>query len=163
MKGKTVKESAITSSHLMLIKDSGNFIFDGGKTIPMVHGGILMTLMDEIAGMVATKHAGTHVATACIDMQFIAPAFAGNRMILRSSVNYTTKTSMEIGVRIEAEDMKNGVIKHTNSCYLVAVAINDTGKPIDIPSIIPETKDEQRRFNEAKIRNEERLKKRIKN
>ena len=122
-----------------------------------------MTLMDEIAGMVATKHAGTHVATACIDMQFIAPAFAGNRMILRSSVNYTTKTSMEIGVRIEAEDMKNGVIKHTNSCYLVAVAINDTGKPIDIPSIIPETKDEQRRFNEAKIRNEERLKKRIKN
>ena len=163
MKGKTVKESAITSSHLMLIKDSGNFIFDGGKTTPMVHGGILMTLMDEIAGMVATKHAGTHVATACIDMQFIAPAFAGNRMILRSSVNYTTKTSMEIGVRIEAEDMKTGVIKHTNSCYLVAVAINDTGKPTDIPSIIPETKDEQRRFNEAKIRNEERLKKRIKN
>ena len=122
-----------------------------------------MTLMDEIAGMVATKHAGTHVATACIDMQFIAPAFAGNRMILRSSVNNTTKTSMEIGVRIEAEDMKTGVIKHTNSCYLVAVAINDTGKPTDIPSIIPETKDEQRRFNEAKIRNEERLKKRIKN
>ena len=105
MNGKIVKESAITSSHLMLIKDSGNFIFDAGKTIPMVHGGILMTLMDEIAGMVATKHSGTQVATACIDMQFVAPAFAGNRMILRSSVNYTTKTSMEIGVRIEAEDM----------------------------------------------------------
>ena len=163
MKGKTVKESAITSSHLMLIKDSGNFIFDDGKTFPMVHGGILMTLMDEIAGMVATKHAGTHVATACIDMQFVAPAFAGNRMILKSSVNYTTKTSMEIGVRIEAEDMKTGVIKHTNSCYLVAVAIDDTGKPTNIPAILPETKDEQRRFNEAKVRNEERLKKRIKN
>ena len=59
--------------------------------------------------------------------------------------------------------MKTGIIKHINSCYLVAVAINDTGKPMDIPSIIPETKDEQRRFNEAKIRNEERLKKRIKN
>ena len=163
MKGKTVKESAIISSHLMLIKHSGNFIFDAGKTIPMVHGGILMTLMDEIAGMVATKHSGTQVATACIDMQFVSPAFAGNRMILKSSVNYTTKTSMEIGIRIEAEDMKNGTVKHTNSCYLVAVAINDAGKPMEIPAIIPETEDEKRRFNDAKIRNEERLRKRIKN
>ena len=140
MKGKTVKESAITSSHLMLIKHSGNFIFDAGKTIPMVHGGILMTLM-----------------------QFVSPAFAGNRMILKSSVNYTTKTSMEIGIRIEAEDMKNGTVKHTNSCYLVAVAINDAGKPMEIPAIIPETEDEKRRFNDARIRNEERLRKRIKN
>ena len=127
MKGKTVKESAITSSHLMLIKDSGNFIFDGGKTIPMVHGGILMTLMDEIAGMVATKHAGTHVATACIDMQFVAPAFAGNRMILKSSVNYTTKTSMEIGVRIEAENMK----KPTDLNKIIRLQTKKTGALIE--------------------------------
>jgi len=96
-------------------------------------------------------------------MQFISPAFAGNRIILKSSVNYTTKTSMEIGIRIEAEDMKNGTVKHTNSCYLVAVAINDAGKPMEIPAIIPETEDEKRRFNDARIRNEERLRKRIKN
>lgn len=161
MEGKTVKDSSIISSHLMLIQDAGNFLVnETGMFRPMVHGGTLMTLVDEIAGMVATKHARTQVATACMDMQFLSPAFAGNRLIVKASVNYTTKTSMEIGIRIEAEDMKTGISTHTNSCYLIAVAIDNEGKPKQVPTIIPETDEEKRRFKEAKIRNDERLQKR---
>ena len=110
MKGKTVKESSLVSSHLMLMEHSGNFLFVNNRPIGMVHGGKIMTLMDEIAGMVGAKHSGRHVATAVIEkMQFFAPIFIGNKMILKSSVNYTGTTSMEIGIRIEAEASCDGV------------------------------------------------------
>ena len=161
MKGKTVKESSLVSSHLMLMEHSGNFLFVNNRPIGMVHGGKIMTLMDEIAGMVGAKHSGRHVATAVIEkMQFFAPIFIGNKMILKSSVNYTGTTSMEIGIRIEAEDLITGKITHTNSCYLVAVAIDDYGKPCKVPQIIPETDDDKRRFKEAEIRNNKRLEER---
>ena len=111
--------------------------------------------------MVGAKHSGRHVATAVIEkMQFFAPIFIGNKMILKSSVNYTGTTSMEIGIRIEAEDLITGKITHTNSCYLVAVAIDDHGKPCKVPQIIPETDDDKRRFKEAEIRNNKRLEER---
>ena len=112
MQEKTVKESSIISSHLMLMEHAGNFLFDKNNPIGLVHGGIIMTLTDEVAGMVASKHCRRPVVTALIDrMYFFAPIYIGNRLILKASINYVGKTSLEIGVRIEAEDLKTGKIK----------------------------------------------------
>lgn len=99
--------------------------------------------------------------TASIDaLHFLAPVRAGYIVILKASVNYTHKTSMEIGVKIESEDPLTGERKHTASAYLTFVAINQKGGPIEIPQVLPETDDEKRRFHEAESRRKERLKKR---
>ena len=158
MKGKKVKESSLVTSHLMLIGDAGNMIINkDSMPIGMVHGGKIMTLMDEIAGMVGARHSGRHVATAVIEkMQFLAPVFIGNRIILKASVNYAGKTSMEIGIRIEAENLITRKTTHTNSCYLVAVAIDEKGMPTNVPEIIPESDDEKRRYADAEKRDRKR-------
>ena len=158
MQEKTVKESSIISSHLMLMEHAGNFLFDKNNPIGLVHGGIIMTLTDEVAGMVASKHCRRPVVTALIDrMYFFAPIYIGNRLILKASINYVGKTSLEIGVRIEAEDLKTGKITHTNSCYLVVVAIDEIGHPTPVPGIITESDEEKRRHVEAERRNKKRI------
>jgi len=163
MQEKTVRESSISTSHLMLMKHAGNFLFEKKNPIGIVHGGILMTLTDEVAGMVASKHCRRPVVTALIDkMYFFAPIYIGNRLILKASINYVGKTSLEIGVRIEAEDLKTGKITHTNSCYLVVVAINEIGRPTPIPGIKPESDEEKRRYKEAEKRNKKRINERKK-
>ena len=122
-----------------------------------VLGGRVMHLMDMCAAMSAYKHARTAVVTASVDqMDFLAPAKMGDIMILKSSVNYTGKSSMEIGVRIESENPKTGDIYHTSSAYLTFVSLNENGKPKRVDNINPENNNEIRRFNEGKIRHEER-------
>ena len=124
-----------------------------------VLGGRVMHLMDMCAAMSAYKHSRSTVVTASVDqLDFLAPAKKGEIMILKSAVNYTGNTSMEIGVRIESEDPKNGLLRHTASAYLTFVSLNDNGKPQRIESIIPETDVEKRRYSEAKIRYDSRLK-----
>ncbi len=122
-----------------------------------VLGGRVMHLMDMCAAMSAYKHARTAVVTASVDrLDLLAPAKMGEIMILKSSVNYTGKSSMEVGVRIESENPKTGDIYHTSSAYLTFVSLNDNGKPQRVENIEPENDIEIRRFNEGKIRHEER-------
>ena len=122
-----------------------------------VLGGRVMHLMDMCAAMSAYKHARTAVVTASVDrLDFLAPAKMGEIMILKSSVNYTGLTSMEVGVKIESENPKTGDIYHTSSAYLTFVSLNENGKPQRVDDIKPENDIEIRRFNEGKIRHEER-------
>ena len=122
-----------------------------------VLGGRVMHLMDMCAAMSAYKHARTAVVTASVDhLDFLAPAKMGEIMILKSSVNYTGKSSMEVGVRIESENPKTGDIYHTSSAYLTFVSLNENGKPQRVDDIKPENANEIRRFKEGKVRHEER-------
>jgi len=112
-----------------------------------------MRYMDEIAAIVAWRHAGRNVVTASIDrMNFCAPVYVGNVLILKAAVNYVGTTSMEIGVRIEAQDPTSRKGTHTGSCYLTYVALDEKGKPCPIPRLILTTPDEKRRFKEALAR-----------
>ena len=122
-----------------------------------VLGGRVMHLMDMCAAMSAYKHARTAVVTASVDrLDFLAPAKMGEIMILKSSVNYTGKSSMEVGVRIESENPKTGDIYHTSSAYLTFVSLNEKGNPQSVDVIEPENAIEIRRFKEGEIRHEER-------
>ena len=126
-----------------------------------VHGGRVMCLMDICAAMSAYKHARKPVVTASVDqLDFLAPEKKGDILILKSSDNYTHRTSMEIGVRIDAESPLTGEMRHTATAYLTFVAIDKNNKPSEIPKIRPDTKNEKRRYERAKKRHLQRRKKR---
>ena len=149
MKKKTVKNTHVIMHELILPNDT--------NLLGNVLGGRVMHLMDMCAAMSAYKHARTAVVTASVDrLDFLAPAKMGEIMILKSSVNYTGKSSMEVVVRIESENPKTGDIYHTSSAYLTFVSLNENGKPKRVDNINPENDNEIRRFNEGKIRHEER-------
>jgi uncharacterized protein (TIGR00369 family) len=123
-----------------------------------VHGGTILKLVDLAAAVSALRHARSTVVTASIDrMDFYHPVYVGNLVSLKASVNYAGTTSMEVGVRIEAEDLRSGKITHTGSSYLTYVAIDDNGRPVEIPDVIPETPEDKRRWREGKNRRAERL------
>jgi acyl-CoA hydrolase len=147
---RKVSESSLVTGHLMNPQDAnpqGN-----------VHGGVIMKLVDEIAGSVAAIHSRRNCVTASIDqLNFYEPVFIGNLLILKASVNFVGHTSMEIGVRIEARDLMTGKITHTGSSYLTLVALDDDGRPTIVPDIIPENEVERRRYAEAKERKARRL------
>ena len=149
MKKKTVKNTHVIMHELILPNDT--------NLLGNVLGGRVMHLMDMCAAMSAYKHARTAVVTASVDrLDFLAPAKMGEIMILKSSVNYTGKSSMEVGVRIESENPKTRHIYHTSSAYLTFVSLNENGKPKRVDNINPENDNEIRRFNEGKVRHEER-------
>ena len=155
MKNKTVKKTHVIMHELILPNDT--------NLLGNVLGGRVMHLMDMCAAMSAYKHARTAVVTASVDrLDFLAPAKMGEIMILKSSVNYTGKSSMEVGVRIESENPKTGDIYHTSSAYLTFVSLHEDGKPQRVNEIKPEIDIEFRRFKEGKIRHEER-KERLRN
>ena len=122
-----------------------------------VHGGEIMKLIDECAGAAAGRHARQRVVTARVDeLSFLAPVFVGNLVTARASVNDVGTKSMEIGVRVDAEDILTGKVVHVSSAYLVYVAIDANGKPAPIPLVVAETEEEQRRMSAAKLRRERR-------
>ena len=146
---KTVKNSQVIMHELVLPNDT--------NLLGNVLGGRVMHLMDMCSAMSAYKHARTAVVTASVDqLDFLAPAKKGDIMILKSSVNYTGNSSMEVGVRIESENPKTGLKEHTASAYLTFVSLNDSGKPQKISSIQPETSIELERFKKGEIRHRER-------
>ncbi len=123
-----------------------------------VHGGTILKLVDVAAAVAAMRHARTNVVSASIDrMDFYHPVYVGNLLILKASVNYTGQTSMESGVRIEAEDLKTGKITHTGSSYVTYVALDEDGKPTQVPEVKPQSKIEKRRWREGKERRTQRL------
>jgi acyl-CoA hydrolase len=124
-------------------------------------GGTILSMVDKVAAVAAFRHARSACVTASIDrVDFRAPIQVGDLVVCKASVNFTGKTSMVVGVRVEAEELTTGRRRHTNSCYLTFVAVDRTGRPIPVPPVIPETADELRRYEAAKERRRRRLEER---
>lgn len=146
---RTVERSRSLLVRWMSIGDANS----GG----FVHGGSVMRLVDEAAGLAAIKHSGRRVVTAGMDrMTFLTPVFVGELLRCSSSVNAVWRSSMEVGVRVEAENPYTGETRHTSTAYLTMVTLED-GQPITAPQLIAETEDEERRQREAELRRKNRL------
>ncbi len=145
-----MSDSKVTLTQLMEVTDAniaGN-----------VHGGVIMRLVDTAAALAAIKHSGGVALTVGIDeMTFLEPVQIGEVVVLRACVNDVGRTSMECGVRVEAEDPLTGIVRHVNSAYLVFVAVDAEGRPRPVPELVAESDDERRRQREAKLRRERRI------
>ena len=123
-----------------------------------VHGGVIMHLCDEVAGIAAVRHSGARVVTAAMDrMNFRHPVFVGQLVTVKATVNAAWRSSMEVGVRVESENVRSGEVLHTSTAYLTMVALDDEGNPTEVPPIAPETPEEIRRAREAQLRRDNRL------
>ena len=123
-----------------------------------VHGGAIMRLVDNAGGLAAMRHCGGPVVTAAMDeMTFLEPVYVGDVVTVKAMVNDSGRTSMEVGVRVEAESVTSGRRVHTSSAYLVYVALDREGKPRPVPPVIAETEEQQQRQREAKLRRQARL------
>jgi uncharacterized protein (TIGR00369 family) len=139
---KPVSASQTTITELM-IPSYANF---GGK----IHGGILLSLMDKVAYACASKHAGAYCVTVSVDkVEFLQPVEVGELVSLHASVNHVGNSSMIIGIRVEAQNVKKGTVKHTNSCYFTMVAKGDDEKPTQVPMLVLENREHVKRFIEA--------------
>ena len=128
------------------------------NTAGHVHGGAIMRLCDEVAGIAAIRHSGCRVVTAGMDrMTFLDPVYVGQLVTVKATVNAAWRTSMEVGVRVESELVASGEVAHTSTAYLTMVALDDQGRPTQVPPLVPETPDERRREQEAQLRRENRL------
>ena|SRR5947209_3702834 len=128
------------------------------NTAGNVHGGSIMKLCDEVAGIAAIRHCGRRVVTAGMDrMTFLEAVFVGQLVTFTASVNAAWRTSMEVGVRVEAENVLERRTLHTSTAYLTMVALGDDGRPAAVPPLAPATPDEQRREKEAQLRRDNRL------
>lgn len=126
-----------------------------------VFGGVILSLVDRAAAVAAIRHAGGPCVTVSVDqVEFREPIHVGELVIARATVNYVGRTSMEVGVRIEAEDIAAGTRRHTNSCYLTFVAIDENERPRPVGPVVPETDEERRRFREAGLRRQFRIEQR---
>jgi acyl-CoA hydrolase len=150
VEARTVADSRSVLVHWMGPTDANSAGF--------VHGGVVMKLVDEVAGLAAVRHARHRVVTAGADrMTFLQPIHVGEVVTLSASVNAAWNTSMEIGIRVEAENPRTGVVRHTNTAYLTMVAVADDGRPTGVPGLVAETPDEARRESEAQLRRSNRL------
>jgi acyl-CoA hydrolase len=146
----TVTELAITMAHVMLPKD--------GNPMGFVHGGLVAKYIDEAAAVVATRHARSMVVTRSFDnLEFHNHVAIGNLLLLKTSLNMVGRTSMEIGVRVEEEELTTGRVNHVASAYLTFVALDAKGKPCPVPQAVFTTPEEKRRNKEALLRREKRL------
>jgi acyl-CoA hydrolase len=128
------------------------------NTAGNVHGGTVMKLCDEAAALAAIKHCRQRVVTAAMDrMAFLYPIRIGDLVTLSATVNAAWRTSMEVGVRVEAENPRTGELRHTNTAYLTMVALDEDDRPAPVPGLIAETAEEQRRLHEAELRRANRL------
>jgi uncharacterized protein (TIGR00369 family) len=147
---KTVSDSGVTLIRPMDLTDA--------NLLGNVHGGEIMKLVDTAGGLAAMKHCGCPVVTVSMDeMSFLEPVFVGDVVTVRAMVNAVGRTSLEVGVRVEAENYRTGRHVHTSSAYLVYVALDPDGKPTPVPPITAATAEERRRQEEAKLRREARL------
>ena len=123
-----------------------------------VHGGVVMKLCDDVAGIAAIRHCRGRVVTAAVDrMTFIQPVNVGELLTCSATVNAAWRTSMEVGVRVEAENPRTGERRHTSTAYLTMVAVNDEGDPTPVPPLTAESEAERRREREAELRRQNRL------
>ena len=147
MTAKSVNHSRTTLTELM-IPAYANF---GGR----VHGGTLLSLMDKVAYACAAKHAGQYCVTVSVDgVNFRQPVEVGELVSLLASVNYVGRTSLVVGIKVIAENVKSGIVKHTNTSYFTMVAKDDADQPTEVPPLLLETSADVRRFLEAMKRKE---------
>lgn len=153
MEAKKVEDSSVVMAQVMTPQDvnrAGN-----------VHGGVIMKLIDSAAGAVAVRHVRANVVTASVDrLDFHNPVFVGDLVTLKASLNLVGRSSMEVGVYVQTENLVSGEIRHTASAYLTFVALDVDGKPMAVPPLILETEEEVRRNREAQVRRENRLRER---
>jgi acyl-CoA hydrolase len=124
----------------------------------LVHGGVVMKMCDEAAAIAALRHCGARVVTAGVDrMAFVEPVNVGELLACSATVNAAWRTSMEVGVRVEAESPRTGERRHTSTAYMTMVALDDDSKPMPVPGLIAETEVEARRQREAELRRANRL------
>jgi acyl-CoA hydrolase len=147
---KPAAASAVTLTEQMELTDA--------NMLGNVHGGEIMKLVDTCGGLAATKHCGGPVVTVALDeMTFIEPVFVGDVVTVKAMVNDTGRTSLEVGVRVEAETIRTGRRVHTSSAYLVYVALDRDGRPRPVPPVIVEDDEQRQRQREAKVRRQARL------
>ncbi|HEU4977854.1 MAG TPA: acyl-CoA thioesterase [Solirubrobacteraceae bacterium] len=150
MDPRTVADSQSVLAHWMGPTDANSAGY--------VHGGVVMKLCDEVAGLAAIRHCRLRVVTAAVDrMTFLLPILVGELVTLRASVNAAWRTSMEVGVRVEAESPRRGELRHTNSAYITMVALDEDGRPAPVPPLRCESPEELRREQEAQLRRANRL------
>ena len=155
MKNKNVQDSVVVMAQQMNPQDAN----PAGN----VHGGVIMKLIDTAAGAAAIRHARTNAVTASIDrLDFHNPVFVGDLVTLRASLNLVGRTSMEVGVRVESENLVTGKVRHTASAYLTFVSLDTSGRPSELPPLIFETEEELRRNREAQDRRRARIKEKAK-
>jgi acyl-CoA hydrolase len=151
---RTVSETQHETAQIMMPQHA--------NVLGHVFGGVVLSMMDTTAAVSAIRHARLSCVTVSVDrVDFREPIHVGDLVIMKSSVNFVGRTSMEIGVRVETENLLTGLRRHTNSCYLTFVAIDRNGKPVPVPRLEPETPEEIRRFKAAKERRERRLQERV--
>ncbi len=147
IKEKKVSESRTEVSHLMMPQHA--------NIAGTVYGGSILSIADSAAYVCASRHAGPRCVTVSVDqVDFREPIKIGQLVTFKASVNFVGKTSMEIGIRIEAENLETGEKRHTNSCYFTMVALDQFGKPTPVPRLVCETELEKRRCREGQIRRE---------
>jgi len=145
------REKSLTMTMLMT-PDKANF------TGHNVHGGEILKMLDHVAYACAARYTGKYAVTLSVDMVlFKDPIKIGSLVTFHASVNYTGRTSMEIGIKVISEDIKDKSIKNTNVCYFTMVAMDEEGNPTSVPKLEPETEDEKRRYNDAIKRREARM------
>ena len=150
---RPVRDSQHETSEIMMPQHANN----NGS----VFGGVILSMMDRTAAVSAIRHCRTNVVTVSVDrVDFKRPIHLGDLVVMKSSVNYAGRTSMEVGIRVEAENLLTGVRRHTNSCYVTFVAVDRDGHPLEVPAALPETEIEQRRFVAAQERRRVRLEER---
>jgi acyl-CoA hydrolase len=150
---RTVKETQHETSQLMMPQHSNN--------LNNVFGGVILAMMDTAAAVSAIRHARTTCVTVSVDrVDFRQPIYLGELVIMKCSVNFVGRTSMEVGVRVEAEHLMTGVRRHTNSCYLTYVAVDAAGRPVEVPRLVVEDPEEVRRYEAAMERRRRRLEER---
>lgn len=150
MEAKSVRESEVVMTQLVLPSHT--------NSLDSVFGGVIMSWIDIAAAISAQRHSGRAVVTASVDsLNFIAPVYKGWVVNLKSSVNFVSRTSMEVGVRVDAENPMTGDFFHVATCYLTFVALGADGKPTPVRPIKLETPEDQRRHASAKIRRQSRL------
>jgi acyl-CoA hydrolase len=150
VEARTVEESRSALVHWMGPTDANSAGF--------VHGGVVMKLIDEVAGVAAVRHSRNRVVTAGADrLTFLTPIHVGELVTLQASVNAAWNTSMEVGIRVETENPRTGGSRHTNTAYLTMVAVDEHGHPTQVPPLIAESPEELRREAEAQLRRTNRL------
>ena len=144
-------DSAKLSMTVLMTPDQANF---SGN----VHGGTILKYLDQVAYACASRYAGSYVVTLSVDqVTFRQPVYVGELVTFLASINFTGRTSMEVGIKVITENIREKSVRHTNSCFFTMVAVGDDGRPIEVPKLEPVTVDQKRRYQNDLQRREIRL------
>jgi acyl-CoA hydrolase len=136
---------------VLMTPDTANFAGN-------VHGGSILKLLDQVAYACASRYAARYVVTMSVDrVTFRQPIHVGELVTFLASVNYTGRTSMEIGIKVVAENIRTQEVRHVNSCFFTMIAVDDDRTPVQVPPLVPSNPDEERRYQQAQARKELRL------